>query len=83
MRYQDTAFPDIQLIYDEHDVFVLAGQDGRLYGCADGYALIRVDALRRLFAQELSDLALDHRHARSSADQEYLVYLVRRKACIG
>ena len=22
MRYQDTAFPDIQLIYDEHDVFV-------------------------------------------------------------
>ena len=68
---------------EEQDVLDFTDEDTALDGSTDGYALIRVDALRRFFVQDIADGILDSRDTGRTADEDDLVDVVSREVCIG
>ena len=68
---------------EEKDILDFTDEDTALDGSTDGYALIRVDALRRLFVQDIADGILDSRDTGRTTDEDDLVDIVSREVCIG
>jgi hypothetical protein len=64
---------------EQQHVLDLTDEHAALDGCADGDALIRVDALGRLFVQDIADCVLHRRDAGRAADEDDLVDIVRRE----
>ena len=60
-----------------------AAEHARLNGRANGHDLIRVDALVRLFAEELAHRFLDGRHTGHAADEQHFVDVARLQAGVG
>ena len=67
---------------EEKDILGFTDEDTALDGSTDGYALIRVDALRRLFVQDIADGILDSRDTGRTTDEDNLVDIVSREVCI-
>ena len=64
---------------EEQDILDLTDEDTALDRCADGDALIRVDALRRLLAKDLADGFLYRRDTGRAADENDLVDVAARE----
>ena len=67
---------------EQEHVLDLADEHAALNRCADGDAFVRVDALRRLFAEDLADCFLYRGDTGRPADENNLVDVAAREPCI-
>ena len=67
-------------VEQQQTVFNVAAEDTALICSAESYALVRVDALERLFADEVLYSFLYSRYSRRTAYHQYLVEVVYRKS---
>ena len=66
----------------EEDVFDVAADDAALDGRTEGDGFVRVHVFARLFAEEVFHGFLDFRHAGLAADEDDVVDVFGREACV-